>query len=169
MQEVDIAALRADCQLAAKFWEPTHSALALMTYREKGDKAAKRLRVPMLRQHQGDLYLQGLRKPSIRDHEPPSVRGKASLPVDPDRRGEDGVHRGLAKKVWLRAPGGDRNLRRRGAEGVAGLPSCTARSARGQDVQLTQSEGLRRIVLRSHLPFEIDASEELGVAKFDFP
>jgi len=39
----------------------------------------------------------------------------------------------------------------------------------GQDVQLTESHGVHRLVLRSHLPFEIDASEGLRVAAFEFP
>lgn len=42
MQE-DIAALRANCALANKFWGRMFSALSAMIYREQGLEATKRL------------------------------------------------------------------------------------------------------------------------------
>lgn len=74
MQELNISALHADCELAAKFWGRTYGALCAITYREKGEEAAKRLVVQMLGQHQKGFYLQGLHKLGIRDDEPPAVR-----------------------------------------------------------------------------------------------
>ncbi|WP_024520842.1 hypothetical protein [Bradyrhizobium sp. Tv2a-2] len=74
MQERDSTALRADCTLAAKFWACIHSALTAITYREKGEEAAKQLWVLLMRQHQKRFYLRGAHKLGIRDDEPPAVR-----------------------------------------------------------------------------------------------
>lgn len=74
MQEVDIATLRADCELANKFWGRVFSALGAMTFREKGEEATKRLWVSFLGQHQKGFYLKGLEKLGIGDDEPPAVK-----------------------------------------------------------------------------------------------
>ncbi|MGL3210625.1 hypothetical protein [Bradyrhizobium sp. BR 1433] len=74
MQEVDITALRADCNLSGKYWGKTFSALTLVTFREKGEEAAKRLWMLLLEQQQNDSYREGLRKLGIRDDEPPAVK-----------------------------------------------------------------------------------------------
>lgn len=69
----DIQRLRTDCELAAKLWGRTFSALGAITYREKGEDAITELWVRLLRQHQGEFYRQGLRKLGIGDTEPPAV------------------------------------------------------------------------------------------------
>lgn len=74
VQDVEIAALRADCKIAGKFLGKTFSALTAITFREKGEEAAKRLWVLLLSQQQKGSYLEGLRKLGIRDDEPPAVK-----------------------------------------------------------------------------------------------
>lgn len=74
MQDADIRALRADCDLANKFWGRTFSVISAMTYREKGEEAVKRLWLMMLGQHQKSHFLEGLRRLGIRDDEPPAIR-----------------------------------------------------------------------------------------------
>lgn len=70
----DLDRLRADCELAAKFWGRTFSALGAIVYREKGDVALGDLWVLLLRQHQSEFYEQGLRKLGIGDGEPPAIK-----------------------------------------------------------------------------------------------
>ncbi|UVO30467.1 hypothetical protein [Bradyrhizobium arachidis] len=70
----DLDRLRTDCELAAKFWGRTFSALGAVTYREKGVAALGDLWVLLLRQHQSEFYEQGLRKLGIDDGEPPAIK-----------------------------------------------------------------------------------------------
>lgn len=69
----DLNRLRADCDLAAKFWGRTFGALGAIVAREKGEDAIKRLWSLMLSQHQQGFYRQGLRKLGIAEDEPPAV------------------------------------------------------------------------------------------------
>lgn len=69
----DLERLRADCNLAAKFWGRTFGALGAVVSREKGEDAIKRLWGLMLSQHQQGFYHQGLRKLGISENEPPAV------------------------------------------------------------------------------------------------
>lgn len=105
MRDADFAALSADCQLAAKFWKLTRSALMAMTCREKGEEATKRLGVMMLGQHQKEFYLEGLRKLGIRDDEPPAIRAAKYHYL---ANVIDGVTleyiEESPRKVWLRSP-----------------------------------------------------------------
>lgn len=74
VQDVDIQGLRTECGLANKFWGRAWAGLLALTYREKGEGAAKSLTILTLAHHQKDFYLEGLRKLGIRDDEPAAVR-----------------------------------------------------------------------------------------------
>ncbi|WP_271627566.1 hypothetical protein [Bradyrhizobium sp. CCBAU 11445] len=74
MPEQDIQALRAECDLATKFWGRIWAGFTAIVFREKGEEAAKRFMVLSLGNHQSGHYLEGLRKLGIRDDEPPAVR-----------------------------------------------------------------------------------------------
>jgi hypothetical protein len=74
-QQVDqegLERLRVRCEVAAKLWGRTFSALTAMTFREKGEDAIHKLWFLLLASHQGDHFREGLKKLGIHD-DPPAV------------------------------------------------------------------------------------------------
>ena len=61
------------CELAAKIWSRTFSALGAVTFREKGEKGVCDLWESLLREHQKGFYNEGLKKLGISEDESPAV------------------------------------------------------------------------------------------------
>jgi hypothetical protein len=74
MANENLSELRARCEIAAKLWGRTLSALTAMTFREKGNETFQTLWSRILTRHQVGHYSEGLRKLGIRDDEPPAVK-----------------------------------------------------------------------------------------------
>lgn len=103
MQDLDIAALRADCALASKYCGRTFSALTAVLYREKGEEAASRFWVDLSNQQQKRSYLEGLRKLGIRDEEPPAVKAAKYHYLSNEIGGLSMEYiEESPKKVWIR-------------------------------------------------------------------